>query len=58
MLSHRIADLTTKYPYTPTRILKLKSLTMQSINKNVEQVVYSYIVGGNTDMELPCWKAI
>lgn len=37
---------------------KLKRLTIQSVDKDVEQLIYSPIVGGKTNMELTIWKII
>lgn len=34
-----------KYHYTPNEIAKLKNLTIPSINKYIEPVKFSYMVG-------------
>lgn len=40
------------------RMLKLKRLTIQSVDKDVELLIYSSIVGGKTNMKLTIWKII
>lgn len=47
-----------KYPSIHTRMLKLQRLIIQNIDKDVEQLVDSYIVGGNANVKLTIWKVI
>ena len=40
-------ETTMRYHFTPTRVAKIKNLTTLNVDKNVEQLELSYIVGVN-----------
>lgn len=38
---------TTRYPYTPSRVAKIRNMTITSADKDAEKLDHSHIAGGN-----------